>query len=156
MATESRIGWGGEVQLSTDSTEGNCVELGEIRGVPGFPGQEADEHEVTHLKSPNRRKEFIAGLIDSGEMTVSLNYVPGGATDVLLVAARAAGDTRFVRIIIPDDDGTGNAAWVIKTSGFVKRYSPDNMEPNTPMTATLVVRITGAITELAETSEANS
>lgn len=75
---------------------------------------------------------------------------------MLLVAARAAGDTRFVRIIIPDDDGTGNAAWVIKTSGFVKRYSPDNMEPNTPMTATLVVRITGAITELAETSEANS
>lgn len=156
MATEARLGWGGEIQLGLDENASSLVELGEVRGVPGFPTQEADEHEVTHLKSPNRRKEFIAGLIDSGEMTVSLNYVPGGATDLLLAAAAAAGDTRAVRIIIPDDDGLGTAAWQITTSGFVKRYSPDNMEPNTPMTATLVIRITGAISEAAETTEAQS
>lgn len=154
--TEARIGWGGEVQLGLDENASSLVELDEVRGVPGFPTDEADEHEVTHLKSPNRRKEFISGLIDAGEMTLTLNYVPGGATDLLLTAAAAAGDTRAVRIIIPDDDGSGNAAWQITTSGFVKRYAPDNMEANAPITATAVLRITGAKNQAAETNEASS
>lgn len=156
MTTEARLGWGGEVQLSTDDTYGNCVELGEVRGVPTFPQVEADEHEVTHLKSPDRMKEFIAGLRDGGDMTVQLNYVPGGATDLLLTAAAETGDTRAIRIIIPDDSGTGNAAWVWKTFGWVKRYTPDDMQPNAPMTATLIIRITGAVDQQAETSESNS
>lgn len=156
MATEARLGWNGEVQVGLDSSAASLVELGEVRGVPTFPTREADEHEVTHLKSPNRTKEFISGLIDGGEMEVSLNYVPGGATDILLTAASEAGDTRSVRIIIPNDDGTGTPAWQITTSGFVKRYSPDNMEPNAPMTATAVIRITGAISQAAETNEASS
>lgn len=156
MATEARLGWNGEVQLGLDENASSLVELAEIRGVPQFPAVEADEHEVTHLKSPNKTKEFIAGLKDGGEMNISLNYVPGGATDLLLTAALVAGDTRAVRIIIPDDNGAADPAWQWTTSGFVKRYSPDNMEPNAPMTATAVIRIAGAIAQAAEASEAQS
>lgn len=156
MTTLARIGWGGEVQLSTSTDVDGLEELGEVRGVPTFPTREADEHEVTHLKSPNKTKEFISGMIDGGEMQISLNYVPGGATDILLTDAAETGDIRAVRIIIPDNSGAGTAAWQITTSGFVKRYSPDNMEPNAPMTATAVIRVGGAISQAAETSEAAS
>lgn len=153
MTTEARIGWGGEVQLGLDENASSLVELDEVRSCT-LPTDEADEHEVTHLKSPNRRKEFIAGMIDAGDMTVTLNYVPGGATDILLTAAAAAGDTRAVRIIIPSQ--TGDPAWQITTAGFVKRYAPDNVEPNAPITATAVIRITGAKQQAAETNEAAS
>ena len=156
MATEARLGWGGEVQLSTSLDYAGCVELEEVRAVPTFPSIEADEHEVTTLKSPDRMKEFIAGLRDGGDMTVTLNYVPGGITDLLLTAAAEVGTTRAIRIIIPDDSGTGNAAWMWKTFGWVKRYTPDDMQPNAPMTATCLIRITGAVDQLAETNEANS
>jgi hypothetical protein len=151
--TDARIGWGGELQLGLDENASSLTELVEVRSF-SLPSDEADEHEVTHLKSPNRRKEFISGLIDAGEVTAQLNYVPGGATDLLLTAAADAGDTRAVRFIIPDQ--TGAAVWQVTTSGFVRRYSPDNVEPNAPITATLVLRITGAKSQAAETSEALS
>lgn len=151
--TEARIGWGGEVQLGLDENVASLVELEEVRSVT-LPSDEADEHEVTHLKSSGRRKEFISGLIDAGDMTVTMNYVPGGATDLLLTAAHSAGDTRAVRIIVPDQ--VGAAAWQITTTGFVKRYAPDNIEPNAPITATAVIRITGAKSQAAETNEALS
>jgi hypothetical protein len=141
--TEARIGWGGELHVSTDNTEANLVELAEVRDV-GFPQDEADEHEVTHLKSPNRRKEFIQGLIDGGEFAATLNYVPGSATDLLLTGAKDAGTTRKIKIVIPDESGTGTADWNIVTSAFVKRYAPDTMEPNAPITATASFRVTGA------------
>jgi hypothetical protein len=142
--TEARIGWGGEVHLSTDNTEANLVELAEVRDV-SFPQDEADEHEVTHLKSPGRRKEFIQGLIDGGEMTLTGNYVPGSATDLALTDAKDLGTTRKVRIVIPDDTGTGAADWNMLTSGFVKRYAPDSMEANAPIMFTAVIRVTGAL-----------
>lgn len=142
--TEARIGWGGKLYLSSDNTEANLTELAEVRDV-SFPQDEADEHEVTHLQSPGRRKEFIQGLIDGGEMTATLNYVPGGATDLLLTAAKDDGTTRKIRIVIPDDTGTGTADWNMVTSVFVKRYAPDTMEANAPITATAVFRVTGAL-----------
>lgn len=144
MATEARIGWGGKLYVSTDNTEANLVLLSEVREC-GFPSDEADEHEVTHLASPGRRKEFIQGLIDGGEFTATLNYVPGGATDLLLTAAKDVGTTRKIRIVIPDDSGTGTADWNWVTSAFVKKYAPDNMEPNAPITATATFRVTGAV-----------
>jgi hypothetical protein len=142
--TEARIGWGGELHLSTDNTEANLVELSEVRDV-SFPQDEADEHEVTHLKSPGRRKEFIQGLIDGGEMTATMNYDPGSATDLLLTAAKNTGTTRKLKIVIPDDSGTGTADWNMVTSVFVRRYAPDTMEANAPITATATFRVTGAL-----------
>lgn len=141
--TEARIGWGGELHLSTDSTEANLVELSEVRSV-NFPQIEVDEHEVTSLKSPNRFKEFIGGLKDGGEFTATFNYDPGSATDLLLTAA-LGGTTRKMRIVIPDTSGAGTADynWLFPT--FVKRYSPDAMEPNAPITATATFRVAGAI-----------
>lgn len=151
--TEARIGWGGEVHVSTDNTEANLVELSEVLSV-GFPQDETDEHEVTHLKSPNRYKEFIQGLIDAGEIPLSLNYDPGGATDLLLTAAKAAGTHRKCRIVVPDTSGAGTADWNFTFSVFVKKYSPDSMEPNAPITASATLRVTGAVEQ--GTGEAGS
>jgi hypothetical protein len=142
--TEARIGWGGKLYLGTANTEVSLVELSEVREV-GFPQDEADEHEVTHLLSPGRRKEFIQGLIDGGEMTATFNYVPGGTTDLALTDAKDTGTTRKIKIVIPDDSGTGAADWNMVTSVFVKKYAPDTMEPNAPITATATFRVTGAL-----------
>lgn len=151
--SEARIGWGGELQLGLTTAAASLVEIGEVREF-NLPAEEADEAEVTHLKSPNRRKEFIAGLLDAGTVEATVNYVPGGASDLLLSAARDAGDTRAVRFIIPDE--TGSPEWQITTSGFVKRYSPNAVTPGEPITATVAIRVTGARSEGAETNQADS
>ena len=142
--TEARIGWGGKLYLATDNTEATLTQLDEVRDV-GFPSDETDEVEATLLLSPGRRKEFLAGLIDGGEFTATLNYVPGGATDLLLTDAKDAGDTRKIRIVIPDNSGTGTAEWNIVTSAFVKKYAPDRMAPGDVITATATFRVTGGL-----------
>lgn len=141
--TNARIGWGGKVYISTDATEANLTELAEVVDCT-FPTDETDEVEATHLQSPGRRKEFIAGLIDGGEVTITNNYDPGSSTDLLLTAAKEAGTTRKVRFVIPDNSGTGAADWNIVTSGFVKKYAPDRMSAGDKITTTTTLRITGA------------
>lgn len=140
--TDARIGWGGELWVSSDNTEANLVELAEVRECT-FPQDEVEESDATHLKSPGRRREFKAGLIDGGEFTATLNYVPGSATDLLLTGAKVDGTTRKIRIVIPDDSGTGAADWNMVTSAFVKRYAPDTMVPGEVITATATFRVTG-------------
>lgn len=151
--SEARIGWGGELWLSTNNTEAGLVELAEVRDC-GFPQDETDEHEVTHLKSPNRYKEFIQGLIDAGEFTATFNYDPGGATDLALTNAKSTGTVRKVRICVPDTSGTGTLDWNFTFSAFVKKWAPDNMEPNAPITATATFRVTGSVDQ--GTGEAGS
>jgi hypothetical protein len=142
--TEARIGWGGKLFLSTDNTEANLFQLEEVRST-GFPQDTTDEHEVTHLLSANRRKEYIQGLVDGGEFTATFNYDPGSATDLALEDAKSTGTTRKCRIEIPDTSGTGTIDWNFTFSCFIKKYAPDNMEPNTPITATATFRITGDV-----------
>lgn len=140
--TDARIGWGGRLYVSTDNTEANLTEITEVREC-GFPQDETEESDATHLRSPGRRREFVSGLIDGGEFTATLNYVPGSASDLLLTTAKEVGTTRKIRIVIPDESGTGTADWNIVTSAFVKRYAPDNMTPGEVITATATFRVTG-------------
>lgn len=53
------------------------------------PEQMDDEIEVTNFGSPDGVKEYIGGLTDPGECTFSINYVPGGATEKLILDAKA-------------------------------------------------------------------
>lgn len=140
---EPRIGWGGEVWLH------NGTALTELKQVVSFglPEDETDEVEVTHLKSPQKRREFIAGLTDGGEVEVVLNYRPGSDTDALIRAARAAGNARAVRFIIPDEDGT--PGWQVDTTAIVRRYARGEVAAEDKIEATMTLRITGAQTEAA-------
>lgn len=142
--TEARIGWGGEFHLSTDDDPANYAEMVEVASF-GLPDDQSDEVEVTHLKSPNRRKEFISGLTDGGEVEISFNYDPGSATDLALRDAKDDGDTRAVKFVIPDQ--VGDPEWKIETFGFVKGYSRGPVAAGEKIAATVRVRITGAQTE---------
>lgn len=143
-ATEARIGWGGKLYVSTDNTEANLTEITEVVEC-GFPADEVDEIEATHLQSPGRRKEYVAGLIDGGEFTATRNFIPGDASDLLLADALADGTTRKVRIVVPDNSGTGAADWNFVVSAFVKKYAPDNMTAGEVIRSTITFRVTGSL-----------
>lgn len=142
--TEARIGWGGECWLSTDGTMGNLIELLEVVSF-GLPDDQVDEVEATHLKSPNKRKEYIAGLADGGDIEVTLNYVPGSPTDIAVRNAKDARNTRAIRFVIPDE--AGMPEWKVETYGFVKGYSRGPISAGDKIEATITVRITGAQAE---------
>lgn len=141
MTTEAQIGLGSQFWL--DSAADVLTQLGEIISVTP-PNPQTAEVEATHMASPNRRREYIAGLIEDGEGSFQMNYVPGSATDVLIRAAQADGITRDYKIVIPDGAGT----WEITGDCIVKGYERD-LPIDDRMTATLTVRFTGATAEAA-------
>jgi predicted secreted protein len=139
--TDARIGYGAEFWL--DNAAGTLTELGEITGV-SLPNPQLDDVDATHFASPDRRREYIAGLIEDGEGTFEMNYVANSTTDALIRAAISDGVTRSYRIILPD----GGTGWKIDGDCIVKGYER-NVPIDDRMTATLTVRFTGASTEAA-------
>ncbi len=89
--TEARIGYGTTYRVWDASlTTPALVEIGEVINVTP-PGGTADRVDATHMKSPGRRREYISGLIDSGEASFEINWIPGSPTDVLLRGLLASG-----------------------------------------------------------------
>lgn len=91
------------------------------------PQYSRDAIEATHMGSPNAFREYIPGLLDAGEATIEINYVPA-AVDPILTAMRA-GLGQF-RITYPN--GT-----TYTFSGIITAYTPE-----TPMDGKLAATIT--------------
>jgi predicted secreted protein len=142
MTTEVGIGLGAKFHL--DSASDVLTELGEILSVTP-PQSQVEDVEATHMGSPNRRREFIAGLIDDGEGSFEMNYVPGSDTDILIRAALDDGVTRDYKIVLPVADGS---TWEITGDCVVKGYER-SVPIDDRMTATLTVRFSGASSEAA-------
>ncbi len=98
------------------------------------PGWTRDTVDVTHLESPDMAKEFIGGLIEADEATISINYVPS-ATDSLL-AAFTAGRGEY-RVLFP----SGTVALDFK--GIVTGYEMGDLVADDKMTATFTVKPSG-------------
>lgn len=139
--TAARIGYGTEFYL--DDAMGALTKLDEVLSVTP-PNPQVADVEATHMTSPNRRREYIAGLIEDGEGTFEFNYVPGNATDDLIQAALSDGAVRSYKIILPD----GTSGWEITGDCIVKGWVR-NVPIDDRMTATLTVRFTGASNEAA-------
>jgi len=139
--TTARIGWG--AQLWLDAANGTLTQLGEITSI-SLPNPQVADVEATHFTSPNRRREYIAGLIEDGEGTFEMNYDPNSATDQLIRAALADGVARSYKIVVPDS----SVNWEITGECLVKGYER-SVPIDDRMTATLTVRFTGAVTEAA-------
>lgn len=139
--TEAAIGYGAEFHLAT--ALGVLTELGEITAV-SLPNPQVSDVEATHFKSAGRRREYITGLIEDGEGTFEMNYVPGSPTDVICRAALDDGAVRDYMVVLPDGTGT----WEVTGQCIVKGYER-NVPIDDRMTATLTVRFTGASTEAA-------
>ncbi len=140
--TLAKTGYLGEFWL------GNATNvLTELVEVVSFslPNGEVETVEATHLKSPNRRREYISGMIEDGELEVVLNYVPGSTTDVAILGALTSGLEKAYKAIIP----RLTANWAITGNCIVTGYDRGSVEADGKMEATMTVRLTGASTEAA-------
>lgn len=139
MATDAQIGMGAAVSL--DDASGQLALLGEPISIT-LPNPQVADVEATHFGSPNRRREYIAGLIEDGEVTFGFNYVPGGPVDVLVTDAIEDGNARTMQVDIPRKGTTAyRFTFEVIVKGWEKAIPIDDR-----MTATLTARVTGAVT----------
>lgn len=138
MATEALIGSGSEVWL--DNASNVLTQLDEVISI-SLPNPQVADVEATHMLSPNRRREYIAGLIEDGEGEFGFNLIPGGATDLLIAAAIEDGVERDYEVIIPDGAFGQKFAGKCIVKGYNREVPIDDR-----MTATMTVRFTGSVT----------
>ena len=142
---EASIGWGGEFWLGTTSLPASLVELVQVVSF-GLPQDQIDRVDTTHLKSPNRRREYTSGLVDGGEVQVVLNFRPGSDTDQAIEDALAAGDERAIKFVVPN---LGASVWDYATTAIVTGYDRGSVSAGDKMEATVTLAISGAVTSAA-------
>jgi len=138
-------GFGAKFFLHDGATPGVLVEIADIIGVVP-PSPTVETIDTTTHGSVGGVREFIAGLIDPGEGTVRVNWVPGSASDVLLAAAILSREVRAFKINVP---ASGTATRDFTGNCVVTGYEKDDVVIDDKMTAVLTIKASGLITEAA-------
>lgn len=126
---DASVGYMGEVHLHNGSI---LYELIQVKSFT-LPSYERDREETTHLKSPNWRREYVSTFFADSEFTVTLNFRPLSDTDMLLRDANADGDTRAMKLVIPEN---GEPVAQIELTAKCVSYEPGEIVGDGVMEAT--------------------
>lgn len=140
--TEALLGYGSTFKIATSGdSPTDFVSLGEIFNITP-PSETVDQVDVTHMQSPSRRREFISGLIDGGECSFEMNWVPGSDGDLelneILALAIGVSRRRFCQIRYPN--GVTHT-FEAELQSYEKSVPTDDK-----MSATVTFKVTGVVT----------
>lgn len=139
-ASAALLGYGSVFEIQTENSPDQYVAFAEVISITP-PSAEIDQVDVTHMSSPNRYREFIDGLIDGGEMSFDINFIPGNSDDdrifELLALPTGVSHARNCRVSFPN-----GVTWTF--SGVLTNYEPD-VPVDDRMTATVTFKVNGAI-----------
>jgi predicted secreted protein len=101
---------------STNTTAASFATIAEVGDIAG-PNDSVSTIDVTNHSSPSARMEFIASLIDSGEIAFSINFLPKNATHDATTGIQKAKNDRAMRLyqmVFPDGSQVQFSALVTK------------------------------------------
>jgi predicted secreted protein len=136
------IGYGAEWWLENSSD--TLMKVAEVTSI-GLPNPQQSDVEATHFESPGRTREYIAGLIDNGEITFGMNFDAGSASDTLITEAMTSGEVRDMMVSLPTSSGTNQE---FTFPGIIKGYEK-TVPIDDRQTATITVRVAGAVVQAA-------
>jgi len=126
MSTAAKKGYG-----TTLAKGGTSV--GEIRSLT-YTGMKADSIEVTTFASADNCKEFIAGMVDGGEIKAEVNLL--AATTTLITTDMLAGTVATWTVT------WGGSVGSVAASMFVTGFEP-SATPTGESKASITLKITG-------------
>lgn len=129
-ASNADIGYNSSFGIEGE-TAGVYVEVAEVVNITPF-GFSRDEEEVTHLKSPDRFKEFIAALKEATPVELGFNWIPS-ENDPLVAAFEATKGSYEIKA----PNGVR-----LRFSGFFTAYTPGELT-NGKMSGSATIRPTG-------------
>ena len=144
--SDASIGYGSFFHISRDNGA-TWLQIAEVFDITP-PSDTVDQVDVTHMQSPDRRREFVPGLSDPGSAGFEMNFVPGSASDLLIQEIRAAGEQVVCRITFPNA-----VEW--KFTGQVESYEPA-VPTEDKMTATVSFKVSGSTVVSPASAPANS
>lgn len=129
-ASSAETGYSATFGIYNGSTYDLVAEVVSIKS-PNYSREAVD---ATHLSSDDGYREFIAGIRDAGEVSITLNYL-ASASDALIAAIDAGTDS--FQITSPGSTIT------ITFSGICTAYDIGEMTVDDKITATATFKISG-------------
>jgi len=135
------LAFGVKVKRGDGATPEVFTEVAELTGLSG-PEISVDAVEVTHTSSPSAARQYIAGLLDAGEVGLEVNWLPADITQndsaTGLLGDIVARTLRNFQIVWPDTAGT---TWQV--SAVPTNLSPDAGDLGGKMTAGCTLKVSG-------------
>jgi len=131
--------FGADLQMSDMAATPVFTSIAEVKDLNGLGLQQATA-EVTNQSSAGRFREFIATVIDGGEIAFEINYVPTNAThdaSTGLVSVLESGVTTNFKLIFPDATST---TWDF--AGIVTGFEP-SAPVDGAMAASVTIKVSG-------------
>lgn len=133
MTTLGSIGNGSQFQIES-ATPGTFTTIAEVSEITP-PNETVNAVTYASLDSPYMKA--LAGIIDPGEASFEMSFVPGSSSETLIVTTLHARAVKKFRIVFPN-----LATWTF--DGIVTGYEPAT--PNDDrMTATVTIKVSGAV-----------
>ncbi|SDP92499.1 hypothetical protein SAMN05428967_4471 [Phyllobacterium sp. YR620] len=143
--TGAMIGYGSIFAMADPEAPTVFEDIAEVYDITP-PSDTDDLVDATHMQSPNRTREFIAGLTDPGEASFEMNFIPGSAAD--LAIQNAKGKRKICRITFPN-----GVTWTF--TGIRQGYEPA-VPTEDKMTATVTFKVSGPHVNGATQAPANT
>lgn len=144
MTTEADIGHGILVQRNDGDSPNDWETLGELRDISG-PSISKETPDASHTTSPKRFREFISGMIDGGEVSMTLAFIPGGTTMASLFADLKSKAAIEYRVLFPDGTGSTPENLAYDTAWRFDCHV-NNLSPAMPLTDSMTVEVSLKIT----------
>lgn len=133
MTDVAAIGNGSEFQIE-GATPGTFTTIAEVTDITP-PNETVNAVTYSTLASPYMKA--LAGVIDPGEASFEMTFMPGSASETLIVNTLHARKATNFRIVFPN-----LATWTFE--GIITGYEP--AVPNDDrMTATVTIKVSGAV-----------
>lgn len=116
--------------------------IAELRSISG-PSFQADVLDATVHNTPTPWREFISGLLDGGEISLEINFIPTGPThdgSTGLLHDFVEREQRNYQLVFPD---AANTTWTIP--GIVTGFEM-NADPAEILSASVTIKVNGAPT----------
>jgi predicted secreted protein len=139
MSSAAVSAFGTLLKLGDGGSPENFTTVAELRTISG-PSISADAIDVTTHNTPSPWRRFIAGLLDGGEITFELNFIPTDPTHsysagILKDITNRA--RRNLQIVFPD---TGLTTWTIPVIFTAFEMSSD---PAEVLMASVTAKVSG-------------
>lgn len=134
MTTQARIGHGAQFKIGNGASPEVFTAVAEVKAM-SHGGITRSAVEATHMDSTDGYQEFVGGLKNGGELQLTVNYVPGSATTVLLMAEinAAAGNKQ---VVFPGGE-------IFAFSGLCTAVPPNDIPLDGVMEGTVTYQVSG-------------
>ena len=136
----AKSGFGTLLKMGDGADPEVFTTIAEVKDIGG-PSYETGTHDVTNQSSPGAVREFISGLIDAGEVTFDVNWMPGNATHddaTGLLAAQLDRELKSFRLVWPQFTPNEQCAFEALVTGFETNSPVDD-----PLSASVTLKVSG-------------